>query len=142
MSTFHVQGKVEVFGPGQPVIDFDLAIFADDATQARAAIKPLIEKWPHLVTDVKREEPPAPDIRVPVCIACGCDELHACRTAAGHGCSWILINHERAAGLCSECFLQLGFEPEALVGVPMSRPSRRGDPVIQIVRPEPAKAGR
>ena len=118
MIRHHVHGKIEITGAGQPGVDFPFSVFADDTTQARAAVEPLIVPWPHLVLEIEREAQPGPRpsrSAGPVCIACGCDELHACRTAQGHGCSWVLLNRPLGAGLCSECALELGFDPTALL---------------------------
>lgn len=34
-----------------------------------------------------------------ICIGCGCDDDHACEG----GCSWLRIDPEQGAGVCSSC---------------------------------------
>lgn len=42
----------------------------------------------------------------PVCIRCGCTEMHACEG----GCSWIFLDEAKNRGLCSSCFEILALE--------------------------------
>jgi hypothetical protein len=39
----------------------------------------------------------------PICIGCGCDELHACDNGLGQGCHWYAQNRETGIGICSVC---------------------------------------
>jgi hypothetical protein len=46
-----------------------------------------------------------------VCIGCGCDDLHACRTAGFLGdeaCCWLLQSADRKLGVCSSCPSEAG----------------------------------
>lgn len=51
------------------------------------------------------------------CVACGCDDLHACTG----GCSWAMTNTETMQGLCSAC-VECG--RAALITVRYSRSGR------------------
>jgi len=42
--------------------------------------------------------------KLPVCIGCGCDQLHACDA----GCYWVRIDKVAGAGVCSECPTHVG----------------------------------
>lgn len=44
---------------------------------------------------------------VSVCIACGCDDFHACDDGLGGACYWIRLDARQHIGLCSECRDQL-----------------------------------
>lgn len=135
MTRYEVHGLLELNGAGCPAVEFRLTVPADDETQARAAILPLLGQLPRLVHGVTREAC-APPAAGPICIGCGCDELHACRTEAGHGCSWVMLRPELGAGLCSECAEGLGLDVFALQHAMMFwRPPEHGTPLIQIVRP-------
>lgn len=57
MQRFELHGKVELNGAGCPAVDFCLTVPADDETQARAAVEPLLGRWPHLVMHIDRQEP-------------------------------------------------------------------------------------
>lgn len=45
-----------------------------------------------------------------VCIGCGCDDLHACRTEGffeEEACSWLVQSADRKLGVCSACLTWL-----------------------------------
>lgn len=40
---------------------------------------------------------------VAVCIACGCDDLHACDDGLGGPCGWLVVDRKLRVGVCSSC---------------------------------------
>lgn len=44
-------------------------------------------------------------MRISVCIGCGCDDLHACKTGfiGEQACSWLAVDRRRRVGVCSSC---------------------------------------
>lgn len=56
MHRFEVLGLVELNGAGCPAVYFRLTVPADDETQARAAVQPLLARWPHLVLRIERAD--------------------------------------------------------------------------------------
>lgn len=40
---------------------------------------------------------------VAVCIACGCDDLHACDDGSGGACYWVRLDADMGIGVCSQC---------------------------------------
>lgn len=47
-----------------------------------------------------------PGTQMPVlcrCIACGCDDLHACEGLFGDPCHWLRVDRDAGLGVCSEC---------------------------------------
>lgn len=82
----------------------------------------LLERIPELTRERARElaldwraRHAEADPTWPVCIACGCDEMHACTTSAGTGCHWAILNEAMGCGLCSVCGERLQRAPGPLV---------------------------
>lgn len=41
---------------------------------------------------------------IATCIACGCDDFHACQdSASGHACHWLAVDYGAGVGVCSCC---------------------------------------
>ena len=50
------------------------------------------------------------------CRGCGCDDNHACVTAAGP-CAWVLLDVETPTGVCSACAEMFRWHPALLATI-------------------------